>query len=40
LRPADGNGEGPPMIENIILTIVSLAILVYLFVALVRPEVF
>jgi len=28
------------MIENIILTIVSLAILVYLFVALVRPEVF
>jgi len=28
------------MIENIILTIVSLAILIYLFVALVRPEVF
>jgi len=28
------------MIENIILTVVSLAILVYLFVALVRPEVF
>jgi len=28
------------MIENIILTIVSLALLVYLFVALVRPEVF
>jgi len=28
------------MIENIILTIVALAILVYLFVALVRPEVF
>jgi K+-transporting ATPase KdpF subunit len=28
------------MIENIILTIVSLAILVYLCVALVRPEVF
>jgi len=28
------------MIENIILTVVSLAILIYLFVALVRPEVF
>jgi len=28
------------MIENIILTIVSLAVLIYLFVALVRPEVF
>jgi K+-transporting ATPase KdpF subunit len=27
-------------IENIILTIVSLAVLLYLFVALVRPEVF
>ena len=40
LRPADGHGEGRPMIENIILTVVSLAILVYLFVALVRPEVF
>lgn len=26
--------------ENIILTIISLAVLVYLFVALVRPEVF
>jgi len=26
--------------ENIILTIVSLAVLIYLFVALVRPEVF
>jgi K+-transporting ATPase KdpF subunit len=28
------------MIENIIITIVSLAVLIYLFVALVRPEVF
>jgi len=28
------------MIENIILTVISLALLVYLFVALVRPEVF
>jgi K+-transporting ATPase KdpF subunit len=27
-------------IENIILTILSLAVLLYLFVALVRPEVF
>jgi len=40
LRPADGQGEGRPMIENIILTVISLALLVYLFVALVRPEVF
>jgi len=28
------------VIENIILTVISLALLVYLFVALVRPEVF
>jgi len=28
------------MIENVILTLVAVAILVYLFVALVRPEVF
>jgi len=28
------------VIENILLTVVSLAILVYLFVALIRPEVF
>jgi len=28
------------MIENVILTVVAVAILVYLFVALVRPEVF
>ncbi|MDQ2829518.1 MAG: K(+)-transporting ATPase subunit F [Chloroflexota bacterium] len=28
------------MIENIILTIIAVALLVYLFVALVRPEVF
>jgi len=28
------------MIENVLLTIVSLALLVYLVVALVRPEVF
>jgi len=28
------------MIENILLTIVSLAVLIYLFIALLRPEVF
>jgi len=28
------------MIENVILTVVAVAILVYLFVALIRPEVF
>jgi len=28
------------MIENIILTIISVGLLIYLFVALVRPEVF
>jgi K+-transporting ATPase KdpF subunit len=37
LRPPDGEGA---MIENILLTIVSLAVLIYLFVALVRPEEF
>jgi len=39
VRSADGPGEGT-VIENILLTVVSLAILVYLFVALIRPEVF
>jgi K+-transporting ATPase KdpF subunit len=29
-----------PMIENILLTILSLAVLIYLIVALIRPEVF
>jgi len=28
------------MIENILLTVVSVAVLVYLFIALLRPEVF
>jgi K+-transporting ATPase KdpF subunit len=29
-----------PMIENILLTIVSVAVFIYLIVALIRPEVF
>jgi K+-transporting ATPase KdpF subunit len=37
LRPVDG---GEAMIENILLTIVSALVLLYLFVALLRPEVF
>jgi len=28
------------MIENILLTIVSMSVLIYLFIALLRPEVF
>jgi len=28
------------MIENIVLTVVALAVLIYLFIALLRPEVF
>jgi K+-transporting ATPase KdpF subunit len=32
--------EGLPVIENILLTIVTVLVLVYLFVALIRPEVF
>jgi len=39
VRSADGPREDT-VIENILLTVVSLAILVYLFVALIRPEVF
>jgi K+-transporting ATPase KdpF subunit len=37
LRPADGDKA---MIENILLSIVSILVLVYLFVALIKPEVF
>jgi K+-transporting ATPase KdpF subunit len=41
MRRADGRTFGRfPMIENILLTIVSFLVLVYLFVALIRPEVF
>jgi K+-transporting ATPase KdpF subunit len=29
-----------PMIENILLTIITILVLIYLFVALIRPEVF
>jgi K+-transporting ATPase KdpF subunit len=32
--------EGLPVIENILLTIVTVLVLIYLFVALIRPEVF
>jgi hypothetical protein len=37
VRPADGREA---VMENILLTIVSAAVLIYLFVALVYPEVF
>jgi K+-transporting ATPase KdpF subunit len=37
LRSTDGEQA---MIENILLTIISLLVLIYLFIALLRPEVF
>jgi K+-transporting ATPase KdpF subunit len=37
LRSIDG---GQTMIENILLTIISLLVLIYLFIALLRPEIF
>ncbi len=37
LRSIDGDKT---MIENIVLTVISLLVLAYLFVALLRPEVF
>jgi hypothetical protein len=37
LRPADGEEA---MIENVLVSVVSLLVLLYLFVALLRPEVF
>jgi K+-transporting ATPase KdpF subunit len=37
VRRIDG---GLPVIENILLTIVTVLVLIYLFVALIRPEVF
>ncbi|HVC79742.1 MAG TPA: potassium-transporting ATPase subunit F [Chloroflexota bacterium] len=37
MRTANGDAL---MIENILLTIISLLVLIYLFVALLRPEVF
>jgi K+-transporting ATPase KdpF subunit len=37
VRPVDGREK---MIENIILTVISVAVLIYLLVALIRPEMF
>jgi len=37
MRAADGEAL---MIENVLLTIISLLVLIYLFVALLHPEVF